>query len=361
MSQCRAGKRRSSLIALIVIFPLLASCSFTELEKFATENDIPDTSQAVSSGGSGGKSSGEGVLVFDSVIKGGKEKFGGVAGTFRRYIVGAADEVQFIQPVAVGGINNFLYVVDAGARVVFRYDLVSKEIEPIGDVGIQFQGAPGNIFVTKDRSFYIVDSVGKQVFHFSEDGLLLNTFKDPLNLSRPMDVYVDETTREVYVADGSYSHIVIFNEFGKSIRAIGRRGTGPGRFRAITSITKGLDGLYVTDRLELPVQVITLDGQFRYSFGESQQVFPTAVAVNDDQLAFVSDKSDNTIRVYENGELQAIAGGGGAAPGRFRLITDLYVNGQYLYVADSLNKRIQVMRIVSKQSVSPLLPLPSGS
>lgn len=356
MSQCCAGKRRSSLISLLVILPLLASCSFAELEKFATENEVSDTSQMAGGGGASSRSTGEGILVPDSVIKGGKEKFAGVTGTFRRYIVGADDEVQFIQPVSVGGVGDYLYVVDAGARIVFKYDLLTKEIEPIGDVGIQFQGDPGNIYVTQDRSFYLVDSVGKQVFHFSEEGLLLNTFKDPLNLSRPIDVYVDETTKDVYVADGSYSHIVVFNQFGKAIRAIGQRGTGPGRFRAITSIAKGADGLYVTDRLELPVQVITLDGQFRYSFGESQQVYPTAVAVSDEQLVFVSDKSDNTIRVYENGELQAIVGGGGGAPGRFRLITGLYVKGHYLYVADSLNRRVQVMRIVPKQSMSPLLP-----
>ena len=354
MSQCLAGKRRSSLISIIAFLPLLVSCSYAGLEKFATENEVPETTTFT--GGGAGRTSGQHILVPDSIIKGGKEKFTGVTGTFRRYIVGANDEIQFTQPVSVGGVGDLLYVVDAGARIVFKYDLITKEIEPISDIGIQFKGDPGDIYVTRDKSFYVVDSVGKQVFHFSEAGLLLNTYKDPLNLSRPMAVYVDENTKDVYVADGSYSHIVVFNEFGKAVRAIGDRGQGPGKFRAITAMAKGADGLYVTDRLELPVQVITTTGQFRYSFGETQQVFPTAVAVSDDQLVFVSDKSDNTIRVYENGELQAIVGGGGSAPGRFRLITGLYVKGRYLYVADSLNRRVQVMRIETKQSAVPTLP-----
>lgn len=356
MPQCCAGKCRSTLVLIfLVFFQVLAGCSFAELEKFATENETPEG--VVGTTGADGKKANFTLLVPDHVIKGGKQPLSGVAGTFARYVVGADDEVMFIEPVAVGGTANFLYIVDAGARIVFRYDLTNKEITPIGDVGFQFKGTPGNIYVASDLSFFIVDSIGKQVFHFDKDGLLLQTFSDPLNLSRPMDVYVDEKTQEVYVADGSYSHIVVFNQFGKALRAIGRRGTGPGRFRAITSITFGRDGLYVTDRLELPVQVITTEGQFRYSFGESQQVFPTSIAVSDDQLVFVSDKSDNTIRVYEHGELRVIFGGGGAAPGRFRLITSLWAKGQFLYVADSLNKRVQVLRINTAQPTSPLLPL----
>lgn len=356
MPQCCPGKRGSALVSILLFALLfLASCSFAELEKFATENDVPEDGGGPT--GSGSKKTKFTLLEPDHVIKGGKQAYSGVAGTFARYIVGADDEVMFVEPVAVGGVANFLYIVDAGARVVFRYDLTTKEITPIGDVGFQFKGNPGNIYVARDLSFYVVDSIGKQVFHFDKEGVLLQKFSDALNLSRPIDVYVDELSQEVYVADGSYSHIVVFNQFGKSLRAIGRRGTGPGRFRAITSMTFGRDGIYVTDRLELPIQVITTEGQFRYSFGESQQVFPTAIAVSEDQLVFVSDKSDNTIRVYEHGELRVIFGGGGSAPGRFRLITGMWIKGDYLYVADSLNKRVQVLHIKTTQPDSPLLPV----
>jgi hypothetical protein len=355
MSQRFERKRRFTLTTIYSLIILgLVACSFTELEKFATENEVPEDNLAPQVYGKSGSPSA--MLVPDHIIKGGKQAFTGVSGTFARYVVGSDNEITFIKPVAVGGVGDILYIVDAGARTVFRYDLLTKEIKPIGDVGIQFIGEPGNIYVAKDLSFYIVDSVGKQVLHFTADGLLNYTYKDALNLSRPMDVYVDELTKDVYVADGSFSHIVVFNEFGKSLRAIGGRGTGPGRFRAITYMTYGRDGLFVTDRLELPIQVLTLDGQFRYSFGESQQVFPTAIAINDDQLVFVSDKSDNTIRVYEHGELRSIVGGGGSAPGRFRLITGMWVKGQFLYVADSLNRRVQVLRI-NTQPQSSIVPL----
>ena len=115
--------------------------------------------------------------------------------------------------------------------------------------------------------------------------------------------------------------------------------------RAITGIARGADGLFVTDRLELPAQVITMTGEYRYSFGESQLIYPTAIAVYQDQRVYISDRADNTIRVYQNGQLLFKYGGGGGGPGRFRIITDLWVSGDLLYVADSLNQRVQVLRI----------------
>jgi hypothetical protein len=160
-----------------------------------------------------------------------------------------------------------------------------------------------------------------------------------------MDVVVDEKSGDVLVADGSFSHIVVFNSVGKATRAIGRRGMGPGRFRAMTFMTSGDDGLYILDRLELPAQVIDWQGNYHYSFGENELIFPSAIAVDRDQRAYISDRSNNTIKVYQDGRLIMNFGGGGSALGRFRLVTGMWINGNLLYVADSLNRRVQVLRI----------------
>ncbi|NOZ54824.1 MAG: 6-bladed beta-propeller [Gammaproteobacteria bacterium] len=324
------------------------------LEKFAHENkleeSVPDYAESTATNEGLSRQDKLNLLQFDAVISGGKQADTGKLGVFKRLLVGPSDEIRFIRPVAVGGINNYLYVVDAGAQTVFRYDLISQLVEPIGDIGSQFSGEPGNMFVSRDHSFYIVDEMGKQVIQFNEQGDVVQIFKDPPNLSRPVDVVVDELTGNVLVADASYSHIVVFDRFGKAIKAIGRRGSGAGRFRAITAITIGAEGLYVVDRLELPVQVLTMNGDYKYSFGESYHVFPSAIAVSGEQWVFVADQADNTIRVYQDAELLGVAGGAGNESGRFRTISSMWVSGDKLYVADSLNRRVQVMRILSKTS-----------
>jgi len=350
------GNRRVSspnLVILLVSALMLSACSMKSFESFARANEKQaDNINYNLSTGSGLQSP---ILVPDHIIKGAKKNLQGVGGHFARLIIGSGNDVRFKRPVAVHGRGDYLFIVDATERTVFKYNLKTKTIEPIADVGAQFIGAPGNIYVAKDMSFFVVDSEGKQVFHFSAEGDVLNIYSDPANLSRPLDVLVNEATGEIFVADGSYSHIIVFNKFGDTLRRVGKRGPQnsrvPGTFRAITDMAMGKDGLYVLDRLVLPIQVLPPEGGFIYSFGETEQVFPTAITVSEDEYVFVSDKSDNIIRVYKQGDLLAKVGGGGSGPGRFRIITGLWAHEGYLYVADSLNRRIQVLRIVGEPEI----------
>lgn len=379
MSQRGAGKCRFkiSLFFLGLVLALsLNACSVTDLESFARDNEqAPPTAPA--QGTPSSPYAKTDVLIPEDIIAGGQSEMSGVVGSFSRILIGPDDEIRFLNPVAVGGVDDTLYIVDTGIPTdfnlnqnqtfsrpglqprseptVYRYNLVTKKIQSIKSIGLQLQGEPGGIYVKADGSFLIADPVGKKVVYFDQNGGLLNTYSDPANLSRPMAVWVDEITQEVYVADGTYSHVLVFDQFGKALKAIGRRGTGPGRFRAITAMAMGRDGLFVLDRLELPIQVLTKDGLFQYSFGEMQHTFPTAIAIDESQLVFVSERSDNTIRVYQNGQLIATVGGGGAAPGRFRLVNSLWINQGLLYVADSQNRRIQVLRINPPRAFS--LPL----
>jgi DNA-binding beta-propeller fold protein YncE len=344
-------------LVLALIAWTLAGCSVAELEKIATEYEQSSSGTAsVSASRDTGLSQkvGTELLSVDRIITGGQLGVQGVGGQFQQLLSGAVDEVRLQRPVAVGGVEGLLYIVDAVPKLVYKFDLALNQFSPIQGIAENLTGEPGNIYVAQDRSFYLVDPNGKQVLHFSESGQLMAKFQDLANLSRPMDVAVDEKSGDVYVADGSFSHIIVFNQFGKATHSIGQRGTGPGRFRAITAMTKGGDGLFILDRLELAVQVVTWDGEFRYSFGESELVFPSAIAVDRDFRAYVSDRSDNTIRVYQEGQLLLTFGGGGAAPGRFREVSSMWVHGDQLFVADSLNRRVQVLRI------NPNAPVPAA-
>ncbi len=363
MPQRRPGKYRVALISrltrtllLNAVLVLLVGCSIAELERVATEGGSFDASQpAVSPANTAANPllSGTGLLVVESVIARGQQDVRGATGQFRRLAVGAVEEVILRQPVAVGGVDNILYIVDATLKIVFQYDLTAKLFRPIREVAEHFIGDPGSIYVAKDHSFYIVDTLGKQVLHFAEDGSLLMRFQDLANLARPMDVTVDELTGNVFVADGSFSHVVVFNSFGKATRLLGRRGTGSGRFRAITTLAVGSDGLYVFDRLEMPpVQVLTWDGTFRYAFGEDVLIYPIAAAVDRDQRVYVSDQSDDTLQIFQDGNLLMTFGGAGSSPGRFRTASGLWVNGDRLYVADSLNRRVQILRINPNAAIS---------
>ncbi len=274
---------------------------------------------------------------------------------FKQAIVGA-DLYHFSRPLALAVRDRVMYVADAGTDVIFRYNLDTRRMEKVGNAGGRLVGDPGAISIEADYSFYITDPLGKQVLYFSPKGKLLKTFRDGPNISRPIAVAYDAERNQVLVADELYSHIVAFDkETAKPLYGMGDRGNGPGRFRVITDMVETSKALYVSDRVEYRMQVLDKSGQFIRSFGQDTLTFPQAVAVDEDNgYVFVADRADNRIKVYIDGKLVDVIGRNGPADGEFRLISDMALSDGRLYVADSLNQRIQVFRVIprAKQTAS---------
>ncbi len=256
-------------------------------------------------------------------------------------------DARFRRPVAVAAKDHWIYVVDADQQQVLLYDRFSGNLEVLADLKGVVTGDVADIFVTGDRSFYLADSVGGKVLKFDRNGNLRATFKDPMNLRRPVAVSVDETTGDVYVADGVLDHVVIFTSVGGLWRGIGGRGEDEGKFLNITSMTRGTEGIYVTARFAHRAQTLSETGEFLYAFDPDTVVFPNSVAVDAGNRVYVTDFIDNTIKLFERGKLVATLGGTGVGPGHFKGISDVWVEGGSLYVADSLNGRIQVFKIAA--------------
>lgn len=141
----------------------------------------------------------------------------------------------------------------------------------------------------------------------------------------------------------------------------------------------GPDGIYVVNHLAKQVVVLGWDGRFRYAFGADATSEHGCIAVSRENLVFVSDNFEHIIKVYRiqktgnitsdladalgqpsrmasssikglraKGEavrLMARIGGVGVAPGSFNGIAGLSVADDFLFVADNLNARVQIMMI----------------
>ena len=156
------------------------------------------------------------------------------------------------------------------------------------------------------------------------------------------------------MADGLYDQIILFNSLGMTLNVI-----KPQQVLTIAAMVAGPDGIYVVDRLAKQVVVLGWDGRFRYAFGADAMSEPGSIAVSRDNLVFVSDNFEHVIKVYrvqrtgnrrprtegENVLLVTKIGGVGIAPGSFNGIAGLTVVDDLLFVADSLNARVQIMLI----------------
>lgn len=266
-------------------------------------------------------------------------------------VVSGGEVVTFSQPSAITMRDNWLYVVDMGLELVVRIDRISQRVERLLELKGVTKGEIADIYVASDRSFYLTDTYGSRVLHFSAKGRLLRSFQNKLNLVRPVAVGENEATGEILVADGEFDHILLFGPDGTLLAAVGGRGNEPGQFLSLTAMARGPDGFYVGARVGQRIQVLSPGGDYLYSFPQDTVVFPMAMAADSEHRVFVGDYLDNSIKVYERGRFVASIGGTGVEPGRFKRITDLWVDGEFLYVADSLNSRVQVLRIASAQPV----------
>lgn len=266
---------------------------------------------------------------------------------FQRTLFGA-DIARLQRPVALDVRGEEMIIADADALIIYRYHLKEGTLKPVGKAGMALAGDAGDLTIADDGSFFVADPDGHRVLHFSPAGKLLHVYRDEVNLSRPISVVVDEEAGQVLVADELFSHIVVFDrESGQALRGIGRRGhQAPGRFRIITDMVLRDGRLYVAERVEWRLQVLDLQGRFITHFGQEELRFPQALAVTEDGRVLVADRMDNRIRIFKDGRLIERVGRNGSAPGEFRLVNDMTVVGDLLYVADSLNRRIQVFRIL---------------
>jgi len=251
-------------------------------------------------------------------------------------------------PAAIGGRGTYFFVFDSGHQQIFRYDLAQQTMAVFAPYP-----APKvtGLAVAADLSVYVADTGTQKITHFSRDGKPLQTFGNPREMARPVAVAVDEVSGQVLVADELYSQVVVFNSLGLMLSII-----KPDELRSLAAMARGPDGLYLVDRLERKIVVVGKDGKAHTVFGEEFLKDPAAIAVDRFNRVFVADNFDHTIKVFVDEELAVTFGGSGTSPGLFNRIGGLWLEQNTLYVADSLNGRVQSFQVAPPSA--PYTPKP---
>jgi sugar lactone lactonase YvrE len=242
------------------------------------------------------------------------------------------------QPSALSVQNEDIFLVDAELRRIMRYDGTRKLLLPLyidiqADAGTSLLAAP-------DKSLYVITTKNNEVLHFTAEGQQLPSLASPGNLTHPVGLAADEQNGLIAVADSTLNQIVIFDAWG-SIQSI----FNPATLRSIAAITIGPDGLYVLDQTARQVLVLNRsDGTLLYSINIQATGKPSSIAVNRNNLIFIGDRVNRSIDLYQGRTVLHFNASDIGSRG-FASVDALAISGDKLYIADSMNARIQVLQI----------------
>lgn len=166
----------------------------------------------------------------------------------------------------------------------------------------------------------------------------------PLVLQRPGAITGDEAGR-LYVADASRQAVFVFDERAGEL-LLWEQADAARRFVAPAGLAVAPGRLYVADAELGAVFVLDAQGRALGEIGRGQLRRPTGLARDAASgRLYVADTQSHEVKVFDAaGALLQVLGGPGVAPGRFNAPTHLALSGDELYVTDTLNARIQVLR-----------------
>jgi DNA-binding beta-propeller fold protein YncE len=213
----------------------------------------------------------------------------------------AKREISFFQPpnphpiqrainCAVDEDGN-LYVTDTGAKTLHVYDSTGTFV---ADFGAEDGGSPVDVVVVKDR-IYVSNLSGERrirVYDRATRQPLLGfpdaTPADSIGLAAPANLFVANDT--VYVSDLMKQRVLVYTSDGQFVRTIGRPGLGPATFSRPKGIAVSKDGVvYVVDGAFDNVQLFNTEGRALMFFGgpgdkPGAMVLPAKVVLDYDHL-----------------------------------------------------------------------------
>ena len=283
---------------------------------------------------------------------------GGLGGILR-WIAGLAsgDPSPVVLQRPQNGIvdeNGRIYVTDASRQAIFVFDQKLGELQ-VWDKADGLRGfvAPAGIALGNNGEVLVTDAELGLVTRLDRSGNPLGQIGKGL-LKRPTGIARDPQRRLTYIAD-TYAHDVkVFDDDGRLVNLIGRRGEGPGEFNYPVYLAFARGELYVTDTMNNRVQVFSADGDvLQRQFGSrglyvGNLVRPKGVAVDHEGNVYVIESYYDHLLVFDRlGRFLMAIGGTGTDVGKFYLPAGVWTDSRgRIFIADMFNGRVVVLQFL---------------
>jgi RHS repeat-associated protein len=302
------------------------------------------------------------------------EEFTGHAGFVDTFGSSGTGWGQFSEPgdVAINANVSELFVTDIGNNRVEKWDsttlpafsatIGSGDFTHPGDVAVDPKGRVWATNAKGNPAIQVFSSSGTREATYGEHGTEKGKYVEPDGIT------INQSTSNVYVADGGAGRIDELSETGTILKEIGTKGTGAGQMADPVALALDPSGdIYVADRTGQRIEEFNKEGTFVKAFGfgvnkgeEKLEVCttsckegkagsalgqfddPTGIVYTDGYLHIVDGGNDRLEKFSLAGEVEGHASGEGSGNGQLSHPQNVTASaGGNMYVADSANNRIE--------------------
>ncbi len=257
---------------------------------------------------------------------------------------------QIIKPMGIDANSTHLAIADPSAGGVHLFDLVkAKYIFLTHGTSVQEKAnldvalSPNYIFV----SYPEIQSIA--AYNYSGELVTLHRFKG--NSSRPTGLSykapylyaVDTKAHQAYRLSTEFQIITRYGNHGSKTSML--------NFPTFIDISE-TDTVYISDTMNFRVQKYSMTGEWISSIGEHGTVAGQfnrvkGLAVDKGNRVYTIDNSFDNVQIFNpQGQLLMHFGGPGHLAGAMMMPTDIAIVNDLIYISDTLNKRIQIFRML---------------
>lgn len=281
--------------------------------------------------------------------------------SFMSEIVGEDREIEFGRPVSIAGDGEGRFVVtDQESMQAFMFNLNLHKAFPLGgSADLTSFTQPSGVTVDADGNFYVADNSSRKVVVVDGENKVLRVMDLSAHVKSIGSLVVDRARARLVIPDAKGSKVLYFTLTGKLLSTL----DGKGYFSYPNAVAVMSDGsTLIADTFNATIVRFSAEGKFLNTIGKrgdspGDLTLVTGVAVDSEDNIYSIDGRLHNVTVFnkDGGTLIVIGGhhsvrSGNIGRGGFQVPQGISIDkNDRIYIADSLNRRVQVLQYLNER------------
>ncbi|MBI5467303.1 MAG: 6-bladed beta-propeller [Candidatus Kerfeldbacteria bacterium] len=270
----------------------------------------------------------------------------GALGRAVRWLGGATETDRISLPFDLVVRGTDLFLVCQNVPALVQVDMTRGTFRRLVDDHKTIR-YPISLGSSDDGTIYFTDSESRRVYRYRKGKI------DPFivdGLGRPTGIAVLSVQRRLFVVDTEDHCLRMFDFDGRLLGRVPREGDSVSFHYPTFAAPTPSGQVLVNDALNYQIKRFDADGNFLGAFGSEGDgpgsfARPKGIGVDGEGHIYVVDNLFDNFQVFDDsGRVLLTIGSAGQEPGQFWSPAGIEITGDYIYIADTFNDRVQVFR-----------------